>query len=74
VWTEAETELETCREALAAAVKAIERSWGVWDVEVDEAGAVSFKRWPEVQVTSRDLGRRVLDAAAVQEPAKTKAA
>jgi len=73
VWTEAEAELETCREALAAAVKAIEGSWGVWDVEVDAGGVVRFKRWPEVQVTGVDLGQRVL-AAALQKPAKTKAA
>ena len=73
MWTEAETELETCREALAAAVKAIEGSWGAWDVEIDAGGVVRFKRWPEVQVTGVDLGQRVLAAALAEEGAKKAA-
>jgi hypothetical protein len=63
VWTEAEAELAERGKELADALKAIAVSWGAGDVEVGEAGLVSFRRWPSVQVTSRDLGRRVLDAA-----------
>lgn len=62
-WSRCEREFEDLRAELGDAVAALETAWRPEDLVVPETGTAHFQRFPQVELSSRDLGRRLLNAA-----------
>lgn len=69
--SEAESELKAAEANLAAALKAIETSWGAADVEVLSDGRVRITRYGIL--VGPDMARHILDAAVAEARAKKAA-
>lgn len=59
---QAKKKLESLRLERQAAIDALEHSWDASDLVLQDSGPPRFKRFPNVELVSRDLGQRLLDS------------